>query len=112
MDGGSETLQQLLFFALLFAGLYFLAIRPQRNRAKALAQVRAGLAVGARVMTAGGIHGTVAEIDGDTVVLELAPGVPVRFASAAIVSILEPAEPAEPTDPTDPDGPAADGPAA
>lgn len=92
MDGGNPALQQLLFFALLIAGLYFLAIRPQRARAKALAQVRAQLTVGTRVMTAGGMHGTVAQLDDDdTVVLELAPGVPVRFASAAVVRILEPA---------------------
>jgi preprotein translocase subunit YajC len=91
MDGGNPALQQLLFFALLIAGLYFLAIRPQRARAKALAQVRAGLAVGTRVMTAGGMHGTVAQLDDDdTVVLELAPGVPVRFATGAVVRILEP----------------------
>jgi preprotein translocase subunit YajC len=92
MDGGNPALQQLLFFALLIAGLYFLAIRPQRARAKALAQVRAGLTVGTRVMTAGGMHGTVAQLDDDdTVVLELAPGVPVRFATGAVVRILEPA---------------------
>ena len=102
MDGGSAALQQLIFFALLIVGLYFLAIRPQRKRAQALAEVRAGLRPGSRVMTAGGMHGTVTEIDGDTVVLEVAPGVPVRFASAAVVRVLP-----------DPDaaGPPADGPA-
>ena len=93
MDGGSAALQQLILFGLLFVGLYFIAIRPQRKRAQALAQVRASLSVGTRVMTAGGMHGTVAEVDGDTVVIEIAPGVPVRFASAAVVRLLDPAEP-------------------
>ena len=86
------TLQDAAFFAVLALGIYVLMIRPQRNRAKALAEVRSGLAVGSRVMTTAGIHATVLEVpeDRDTVLLEVAPGVPVRFASAAVVRILEP----------------------
>ncbi len=85
--------QDLAFFAVLALGLYLLLIRPQRARAKAVAEVRAGLAVGARVMTSAGIHGTVVDLDGDdgTLLLEISPGVPVRFASAAVVRIIEPA---------------------
>ena len=94
MDGGSQALQQIAFFALLLLGLYLLAIRPQRARARALAEVRSQLAVGRRVMTTAGIHATVAEVGdaGDTVVLEIAPGVHVRFASAAVVRILDDAD--------------------
>ena len=91
MDGGSQALQQIAFFALVLLGLYLLAIRPQRARARALAAVRSRLAVGGRVMTTAGIHATVAEVGGpaDTVLLEVAPGVHVRFASAAVVRILD-----------------------
>ena len=95
MDGGSQALQQLAFFGLLLVGLYLLAIRPQRARARALAEVRSRLGTGVRVMTTAGIHATVAEVDGPdgTVLLEIAPGVHVRFASAAIVRIMD--EPAD-----------------
>jgi len=86
----NEALQQLLFFALLIGGFYLLAIRPQRARAKALVQVRAGLAEGSRVITTAGIHATVVAVEGDEVVLEIAPGVPVRFTSAAVVRVLTP----------------------
>ena len=91
MDGGSQALQQLVFFGLLLVGLYLLAIRPQRARARALADVRSRLAVGVRVMTTAGIHATVVEVGdgGEPLVLEIAPGVHVRFASAAIVRILD-----------------------
>lgn len=87
------TLQDLAFFAVLGLALYLLMIRPQRTRAKALAEVRSGLEVGSRVMTTAGIHATVLEVaeDRDSVLLEIAPDVPVRFASAAVVRILEPA---------------------
>jgi preprotein translocase subunit YajC len=93
-SSASQVLQQVLFFALLLFGLYLLAIRPQRARAKALAEVRSGLQVGSRVMTTAGIHGTVvrlgAEAEADTVLIEVAPGVQIRFASAAVVRILGP----------------------
>lgn len=97
MDSGSgQVLQQVLFFALLVFGLYLLVIRPQRQRAKALAEVRSGLSVGSRVMTTAGIHGTVVALDAgepgtelsDTVLIEVARGVQIRFATAAVVRIL------------------------
>jgi preprotein translocase subunit YajC len=93
------TLQDVAFFAVLALGLYLLLIRPQRSRARAVAEVRAGLAVGGRVMTTAGIHATVAELDpdSDTVLLEVSPGVRVRFATAAVVRILEPVEQADET---------------
>jgi len=90
------ALQQLLFFALLVFGLYVLAIRPQRARARALAQVRATLAPGSRVVTTAGIHATVRSIEDGVVVLEIAPGVLVRFADAAVVRVLD--DPARPSD--------------
>ena len=85
--------QDLAFFAVLALGLYLLLIRPQRARAKAAAEVRAGLAAGATVMTTAGIHARVLDLDSDddTLLLEVSPGVPVRFATAAVVRILEPA---------------------
>ncbi len=87
------TVQDVAFFAVLALGLYLLLIRPQRARAKAMAEVRAGLAVGSRVMTTAGIHATVVEVGGaeNTLLLEVAPGVVVRFATAAVVRVLEPA---------------------
>ena len=92
MDGA--VLQQLLFFALLVFGLYVLVIRPQRVRNKALAEVRAALEPGRRVMTTAGIHATVTAVEDGTVVLEVAPGVRVRFADGAVVRLLDaPTEP-------------------
>lgn len=89
MNNG-QVLQQILFFALLVGGLYLLAIRPQRQRAKALADVRAALTPGAAVITTAGIHATVRAVEDGTVVLEIAPRVLVRFADAAVVRILTP----------------------
>lgn len=91
------TPQDLAFFAILALGLYLLLIRPQRARARAAAAIRSGLAVGSRVMTTAGIYATVVEVGDpeETVLLEVAPGVHVRFATAAVVRILEPVTPDE-----------------
>ncbi len=92
-ESGSAVLQQVAFFALLLLGFYLLAIRPQRTRARALAEVRAALAPGSRVITTAGIHATVLETGEEDVLLEISPGVPVRFATAAVVRIAEPTGP-------------------
>jgi preprotein translocase subunit YajC len=89
MDGGSAALQNIIFFGILIAGLYFLAIRPQRKRAQELAKVRSQMSVGSAVITTAGIHATVSGIDGDIVTLEIAPGVHVRFVQQAVVRLLD-----------------------
>jgi preprotein translocase subunit YajC len=95
--GGGQALQQVLFFSLLIFGLYVLAIRPQRARARAMAQVRASLAPGRRVITTAGIHATVRSVEPGEVVLEIAPDVLVRFADGAVVRVLDsPGDPQEP----------------
>ena len=88
---GSAALAQLLFFAVLLVGMYLLLIRPQRNRAKQLAAVRAQVAPGSRVVTTAGLHARVVEVQEEdgTVVLEIAPGVHAVFAHAAVIQVLD-----------------------
>jgi preprotein translocase subunit YajC len=84
--------EQLLFFVLLGLAAWFLLVRPQKRRAQALQQVREALDVGASVITTAGLHATVAAVEDDTVLLEIAPGVQARFAKQAVVRVLAPAE--------------------
>ena len=91
----------LLPFALILVAFYFLIIRPQRNRARAAAQLQARLAPGAQVMTTAGMYGTVTEVADDAVHLEISPGVTVRFAKAAVGRILTADTTDETTDDTD-----------
>ena len=66
---------------LLIGGMYFLMIRPQKKRQRTQRAVLNSLQVGDEVMTAGGIFGTLKEIDDDegTVVVEIAPGTQIRM---------------------------------
>ena len=89
-EAGQSGLPSLLFFVVLIGGMYLLLIRPQRVRARQMAQVRSSLEVGATVMTTAGLIAPVAEIaEDDTVLLEIAPGVRARFAAQAIVRTMD-----------------------
>lgn len=85
--GGASS---LLFLLVLVVGMYLLLIRPQRARAKQMAQVRSALAVGTQVITTAGLHASVAAVHDDgTVLLEIAPGVQARFLQQAVVQVVE-----------------------
>jgi preprotein translocase subunit YajC len=59
---------------LMFVVVYFLMLRPQQKRQKAEKQFEADLKVGDRIITKSGIHGKVAEIAADSVVIETMAG--------------------------------------
>lgn len=84
-------LSGLLFPLLLIVLFWFLAIRPARRRQAAQRALVASLAVGQNVVTTSGLHATIAQIDDTTVRLEVAPGVTVTWARAAILEVLPPA---------------------
>ena len=78
----------VLMLALLFAIFYFILIRPQQKRIKAQREMIGSLAKGARVITSGGLIGTIIKFEGDDiVVMEVAQGVKVRIAKSAIVEV-------------------------
>ena len=72
----------------LFGLLYFVMIRPQRNRQRQAAQTQNQVIPGQRVRTTAGMYATVVSIDGDDVVLEVAPGVNVRYMRRAIMGVV------------------------
>jgi preprotein translocase subunit YajC len=81
-----------ILIVLVFVGFYFLMIRPQRRRQQQVAQQQKTVNPGARVRTTAGMYATVVEVDGDDVVLEVAPGVEVRYLKRAIMEVVSAAE--------------------
>jgi preprotein translocase subunit YajC len=79
----------LATLVILAAAFYFLILRPQQQRQKQQRELMASLAPGDRVITIGGVYGTVSALDGDRVAVEIAPGVVVEFARSAIARKLE-----------------------
>ncbi|GIE92696.1 preprotein translocase subunit YajC [Paractinoplanes rishiriensis] len=78
----------ILFLLLLFGVVYFLMIRPQQKRRREALQMQSALGPGDRIVTIGGLHGTVVSIVDDVATLEISPGVTVQFARQAISRIL------------------------
>jgi preprotein translocase subunit YajC len=85
-----------ILIVLVFVGFYFLMIRPQRRRQQQVQQQQRTVAPGARVRTTAGMYATVTEVDGDDVVLEVAPGIEVRYLKRAIMEVIAPGEGEEP----------------
>ncbi|MET9067592.1 preprotein translocase subunit YajC [Streptosporangium sandarakinum] len=90
--GGNSGYSSLIMIVLMVVVFYFLLIRPQRKRQQEQAQMQNSLAPGARIMTTTGLFATVTAIDGDDVILELAPGVETRWVKAAIGRVLTPVD--------------------
>jgi preprotein translocase subunit YajC len=91
--GGIEGLMPFILIAVVF---YFLLIRPQQKRQKDHKTMVANLRRGDKVVTAGGIIGTVAKAPTDTeLVVEIAEGVKVNVARATISEIISKTEPAD-----------------
>jgi preprotein translocase subunit YajC len=81
-------LLQVLQFVPLFLILYLLLIRPQQQQRKKLNEMLKALKKGDRVLTTGGIVGTVIGVDDARAVLKIADDVKVEFAKTAIVQVL------------------------
>ena len=80
-----SPLIQLIPFALVLAIFYFVILLPTRNRQKKVEAFLASLKVGDKVVTTGGIFGSIAKMGEDSVQLQIAPNVRVDISRAAIV---------------------------
>ena len=83
--GQTSPLIQLIPFALVLAIFYFVILLPTRNRQKKVEAFLAALKEGDKVVTSGGIFGSIAKIKDDAISLQIAPNVRVDIARAAIV---------------------------
>lgn len=88
----------LIIILVIVVAIYMLMIRPQRRRQQAAMQQRNQVTPGARVRTTAGMYATVIEVDGDDVVLEVAPGIEVRYMKRAIMDVVSPGEEEAPSD--------------
>jgi preprotein translocase subunit YajC len=79
----------LIAIALMFLVFWVLIILPQQRRVRAHQALVRSIEVGDEVMTTSGLYGTIASIDEDEVMLEVAPGTTLRFARGAIAKTIE-----------------------
>ena len=84
--GGMGMLVPML---LIFAIFYFMMIRPQQRKEKERRKMIENLRAGARVIFAGGFIGTIKEARERTFLIEIAPGVSVEVARAAVSGVAD-----------------------
>lgn len=85
---GMAMVQQFLPIILIIVIFYFLLIRPQRKQQKELQERQNALKDGDKIVTAGGIHGIVREVDDKTVKVEVSAGVLIKFEKASIINVI------------------------
>ena len=85
----SAGLGQFLPIILMVVLMYFLLIRPQRMRQKALAEQISAMKKGDKVISAGGIHGTIANMKEQTVIVKVAENVKLEFQKSSITTVIK-----------------------
>jgi len=83
---------------ILFAIFYFLLIRPQQKKAKEHKGMIANLKKGVRIITSGGIYGTIQSIDDTTIGLEISEKVKIKISRGNVAAVISDNEPAQKSD--------------
>ena len=90
-DGGFATLLPLV---LIFVVFYFLLIRPQQKRAKNHRNMLAAVVRGDKIVTGGGVMGTVTKVVNDEeLAVEIAEGIKIRVQRGLIASVQSKSKP-------------------
>ncbi|MCP3025562.1 preprotein translocase subunit YajC [Halobacillus sp. A5] len=79
-----DTLLGLLPIILMFVIFYFLLIRPQQKKQKNVQNMQAELQKGDRVITIGGLHGTIHAIDENTLIVSVQDGSQLKFDRSSV----------------------------
>lgn len=84
-----SNISGLIMIVAMIVIFYFFMIRPQSKKQKEIKKAREAMAVGDKVVTAGGIHGIIREISDTTLRIEVAKGITIKVDKASVY----PAEP-------------------
>jgi preprotein translocase subunit YajC len=86
--GMTGLVMQVLPIAAIGAIFYFLVIAPASKQRRKTQAMLAALKKGDRVVTSGGLYGTIQGVEGDVVALKIADNVKVRLARSAVTGVL------------------------
>ncbi len=82
-------LNMVIFLGLMFAGMWFLMIAPQRKKQKQHEKMLKELSAGDPVVTTGGIYGTITSVKEDRFVVKVGENSRIEFTKNAIAKVLE-----------------------
>jgi preprotein translocase subunit YajC len=84
---GSALGSPLLMMVIVMGIFYVMLILPQQRQRKKVQEMLGALKPGDKIVTNGGIYGTVNGFDGDTIILKIAEQVKIRIARSAITQV-------------------------
>jgi len=88
--GGSGSLvSTIIMFGAIFLIFYFMIIRPQQKRAKERDKLLSNVQKGDKIITSGGLHGTVVHVEEKTVFIQVTDNVKLKFEKSAIGNIIQ-----------------------
>jgi len=85
--GGGGIWQMLIIFIPIIAIFYFLIIRPQNKKQKETQRMLSALKKGDRVVTIGGVHGTIQSVKEQTVIIKVDDNTKIEFSRSAVSNI-------------------------
>lgn len=87
-EGGGSMVSTLIMFGAIFAIFYFMIIRPQQKRQKEKDRMMNELKKGDKIVTSGGIHGTVAGLEEKTLLIDLGNNVKVTIERNSVAQVV------------------------
>ena len=88
-EGTSSILPMVVFLVLIFGLFYFVMIRPQRRKQKEHETIVQELQKGDKVLTAGGIYGTIESLNEENIVIKVESGATIRVARGSVAGLRE-----------------------
>ncbi|WP_252311629.1 preprotein translocase subunit YajC [Sinobaca sp. H24] len=81
-------MEAIIMLVLMFAIFYFLLIRPQQKKQKQITQMHSNLQKGDRIVTIGGLHGTIDAIDENKLVIIVDGSSKLTFDRSAVKEVV------------------------
>lgn len=91
-EGGGGMLSTVVMFSLIILIFYFMILRPQQKRQKERQQLLESVKKGDKIVSVGGLHGTVIGVEDKTVLVQVADNVKVKMEKSAISAITRDGE--------------------
>jgi preprotein translocase subunit YajC len=83
-EGGGGGPEQLIFLVLILVVFYFFMIRPQMKKAKEQKKFRESIGKGDRIVTVGGVHGKIIDVEEKTFIVEVLDQTRLRVEKTAV----------------------------
>ena len=88
-DGGPSLITSFIPILLIFVIFYFLLIRPQQKKQRHHQSMVSSLRKGDRIVTNGGVYGTVVDVKEHIIVLRISEDVKIELVKSAVATVIE-----------------------